>query len=707
MTATTDSAPNSTTVKQQSPVQEALLGSLFGVNGTLFIIAFFSFMFPGGLAPYLGLGLMLGLIGNGIMNLVGGIASTVPAVIVSSRDKAGVILGGIGFGFGTIILDDPSRAPALATNFIVIIGCAAILTGLVMYLAGRFGLGRIAQILPYPVIGGFMAGSGVLMFKAGFTVMLDQRLHLETMPLIFHNAAVPHWGLALVAALCLSALLRRFPTPYTLPIVMIVVTGIVYTGYFLFPTIVTDDWFFKSMPPVLEQFRTLSPTAIDPGLIIEFAPEFGTIALLTLLASILSIISVGITFRRDISLDDELQANGKANMAAGLAGAMAGHTSNSDSNMIHAVGGRTRIVGIASGLVCIIIAVIAPGLTDLVPRVLPAIILFLFALNYLQEWIFVRPKTWPLADKIVTLAIIFLVIMTGLLTAIGGGLIIATLMFAIRYSRIPVRKSERKLSDVMTRTEWPPQHRARLVEEGANRLVIALHGFLFFGSIMRLVDRMRDYPENINHVHFDFEEVTGADSSATLAMSRLALIAENKGIALSQSAIPGDIKAFATIEGATVYATLEEATHEFEMGELAGALAPAIPLSDGLTSQGIPQILHAQFKPLSLCINDTLFEQGDKSGDIYYLESGELSVVAPDGTILRTLQPGVLVGEMARYADFTRTATVKARLASTLYRLSDDDINALPEDQRAALHESIARLLTSRLAAMTRIMSQS
>ncbi len=683
--------------------QQATLGSLVGINSVLLSIALSGIMFPGGLAPYLGLGIMIGLISNGVINIVGALLTSEPSSLVIPQDKAGVILGGIGFGLGVLLINTPQDGPYLLSNYVAVICISGFVTGLVMYFAGKLGFGRRTQVLPYPVIGGFMAGSGVLMFQAAFVVVLDENPTIEALPTIFDPVNMLQWGLALVAAICLAIIMRKLTTPLVLPLTMGAASLVVYAGYYIFPDTITAAWFFSATPPISEQIGTLSFGALDLKTIVSFAPEIGIIALLTLLSGNLSIVAYGIGQRKDIALDKELEVNGIANMIASPFGIAAGHTSNSTSSMINEIGGRTRMIGVCSGIACLIAAVFVPQFTDKIPRILPAIGLFLFAVNYFYEWMWVQPRKWHQSERAISFGIVLALLATSFLVAIVAGLIFATLMFAVRYSRIPVYKNERSLSNAKSRTEWPPALRTILRTEGEGTKIISLHGFLFFGSVMNLVDQMRAYPKKITRVHYDFTDVTGADSSAMLAMSRLALIAQTKNILLSQSAMPEDLVPYLTIEDAAIYDTLDHAVHEFEHEILSDKLATSVPLKSGLTALSIPSVIQAEFKPLILKSGATLFNQGDQNGDIYYLESGSLVVVGKNGETVKILQPGVLVGEVARYAGFTRTATVKATTDAQLYCLTDEAINALSSDDKALLHETLANLLASRLSDLTRI----
>ena len=86
------------------------------------------------------------------------------------------------------------------------------------------------------------------------------------------------------------------------------------------------------------------------------------------------------------------------------------------------------------------------------------------------------------------------------------------------------------------------------------------------------------------------------------------------------------------------------------------------------------------------------------------LESGRLGVevTTPEGSRirLRTLRPGVVVGEIALYTGVARTADVVAEAPSVVLRISRDSIARLEADEpelAAALHRWLATTLAERL----------
>ena len=76
-----------------------------------------------------------------------------------------------------------------------------------------------------------------------------------------------------------------------------------------------------------------------------------------------------------------------------------------------------------------------------------------------------------------------------------------------------------------------------------------------------------------------------------------------------------------------------------------------------------------------------LIRQDEPPGDVFVLESGRLRVemVTPEGTRmrLRTVLPGVVVGEIALYTGDARTADVVAETPSVVLRLSRASIERM------------------------------
>jgi SulP family sulfate permease len=96
-----------------------------------------------------------------------------------------------------------------------------------------------------------------------------------------------------------------------------------------------------------------------------------------------------------------------------------------------------------------------------------------------------------------------------------------------------------------------------------------------------------------------------------------------------------------------------------------------------------------------------LIRQDETPDDVFVLESGRLSVetVTGAGTRMRvrTIRPGVVVGEVAMYTGDLRTADVVAETPVVVRRLTTDAIGRM-QDEDPALAAAVHRWLASTLA---------
>ena len=97
-----------------------------------------------------------------------------------------------------------------------------------------------------------------------------------------------------------------------------------------------------------------------------------------------------------------------------------------------------------------------------------------------------------------------------------------------------------------------------------------------------------------------------------------------------------------------------------------------------------------------LSAGETLFVAGDVADAAYSLVSGRLEV-AVDGSAVRLLGPGAVLGELALLTSGTRSATVRARRDSVLLRLRPASLLTVMERHPAA-GGAVARVLAHQLA---------
>jgi SulP family sulfate permease len=100
-----------------------------------------------------------------------------------------------------------------------------------------------------------------------------------------------------------------------------------------------------------------------------------------------------------------------------------------------------------------------------------------------------------------------------------------------------------------------------------------------------------------------------------------------------------------------------------------------------------------------------VINRGDEPDCMYFIDSGHLTtrLEISDGKFIRLMTQGggTMVGEIGLFLHQTRTATVVADEASTLYRLSIDAYHKMMHDDPELafhLHQWIGSVLSTRLA---------
>lgn len=96
-----------------------------------------------------------------------------------------------------------------------------------------------------------------------------------------------------------------------------------------------------------------------------------------------------------------------------------------------------------------------------------------------------------------------------------------------------------------------------------------------------------------------------------------------------------------------------------------------------------------------------LVQEGQKTGKLYVLKSGDLEIVR-DGSLVASLgEAGAIVGEMSVLLDQPHTATVRSRMGAEVHTIADPDAFL---DANPTIARQIAGLLAVRLQKTTALL---
>ncbi len=212
-----------TSTKRPSLSYQEVLSSLSAglVIGILIIfveVSFTALIFSGELADFVAPAIGFNLFGAMVMGIVIALNSSFPGSIVLPQDTPAAILSVVAVAV-VAALPAGQGEEAFAT-VVAAMMVSTIFTGLLFWLMGHFNLGRLVRFIPYPVIGGFLAGAGWLLVVGSIGVMTDTAFGSA----LFQPDALARWLPGLIFALALLILLRRFSHFLLMPALLIPVT---------------------------------------------------------------------------------------------------------------------------------------------------------------------------------------------------------------------------------------------------------------------------------------------------------------------------------------------------------------------------------------------------------------------------------------------------------------------------------------------------
>jgi SulP family sulfate permease len=363
---------------------------------------------------------------------------------------------------------------------------ATLLAGFLLLFMGFIKLGNVIKFIPDPVIVGFTAGIGFIIFVGEWKDFFGLSIHLPLdahfyQKLISLIKAFPDFNptttllscFSLVLVLITPKIIKRIPGPL---VAIIVVTAL--QALFHFKNVATLGSVFGGIPQHLPQFHF--PT-IALNQILELVGPAFTIALLGAIESLLSATAAdGMTGQRHHS-NQELIGQGLANIIAPLFNGFAatGAIARTATNIRN--GGNSPLAAVTHSIILLLIIILFAPFAAYIPLSALAAILFVVAYNMSDIPYFVHMiKDAPGYDVIVLLITFFLTIFVNLVVAVNIGVIFAMLFFIRRMSQFVSinEQSPDKLQSEISKNV--------LEKISKNTLIYAIQGPFFFGAAEKI-----------------------------------------------------------------------------------------------------------------------------------------------------------------------------------------------------------------------------
>ena len=706
-------------------------GVIAGITDVSLEISLAALIFSGVLAPFVGRGIGFILFGAFLVLLIGAITSPIPGTMNVPQDTPAAILALVAAGVVGKMADAPLENTF--TTVVAAIIVTSLLTGLVFLIFGRFKLSGFARFIPYPVVGGFLAGTGWLLAKGGLSVMANMNLTLANFTHLFRTEVLVHWIPGLVFALALLLILRRSSHFLVIPGMLALSIGLFYVALALAGISISEaavsGWLLGpfDQEALFQPLTFASLVQVNWVAIISQVDKIGAIIVLSLISLLLNASALEIAVKEDLDLNDELKSAGLANVVAGFFGSPVGYQALSLTVLTHRLNAKTRLAGVIAALVCGGALLFGASALSYFPKPILGGILLFMGLSFLVEWVIDARTRLPRIDYLLVLMILVAIASIGFLEGIAVGVLAAVVMFVVSYSQINAVKNTLSGANYRSKVERPLAHRQTLQERGGEIFILRMQGFIFFGTAQKLLDQIKERlaTPNLPQLHYvilDFRQVVLLDSSAVFSITRMKQLAESQNIHMVWTNLSAAIQRLLekgglldeTDDSFIIFPTLDHGLEWCENQILAKQgvtdLTGVIEMIERQLKRAIPDLkdvkrLTKHLERKEVKQGEYLMQQDDQPDEMYFIEAGLVSVQLelPDGKILRlrSMRGGTTVGEMGMYLGTVRTASVVADRASIVYRLSRSALKEMEKkdpEAAALLHHWIARLLAERLA---------
>lgn len=399
------------------------------------------------------------------------------------------------------------------------------MAGVLLVVMGVAKLGRLIRFIPNSVIIGFTNGIAMLIALSQIKDFLG--LPIAKMPGEFFGIIkalgsslhLAHWPSVVLAVACLvflrmwpARLSRYVPSPFLVLIFSTLATLFVDTGI---ATIGSKFGEIKATIPApalpeftIEQLGSLIPPAV-------------TIALLGAIESLLCAVVANKQTNDHADANQELIAQGLANIASPLFGGLAATSAMARTSANIKNGAQSPIAGVVHALTVLVVLLVASPLAKHVPLPALAAILMWVALN-MGEWReFKALRRYTPLRNATLVSTFLLTVLFDLTVAVEVGMVLATLLLI---KRLTEAASVQQVSNLAKDIDAPPMP----LPDGVAGL--RLRGALFFGVVDTLEAGFAALPARANTLVLDFLEVIYLDSTALETVRRFAESCRARGV---------------------------------------------------------------------------------------------------------------------------------------------------------------------------------
>lgn len=696
-------------------------GLVSGLYVILVAVSFSSLVFGSVSSKYLSLGISLALLSTFIYNVTIMLIKGYPFSIGSVDLVSGAILAIIIGHVARYSQPDSFLGTSLAA--VILFTCSL---STILYIFEKFRLAQYMRYLPYPVVGGFIAGGCWFIFVGAIELITNGKPNLSH---IFHSNQALQILVSLLVAFILTYFTKRYRKPWVLPLTFFFCILALHL-ILLFLNIplkyaIAKGWLLINFQHIFiwQIVDTSIFQKIDWKLLLH---QFNYIFIAMIVYSVnyfLNLNSLEMLVEERINLDLEIRKNRIGNIFCGLMSGIPASTDVAAIELNLASGARTQLSIAMIILITGLILFVSPQAITFIPRAILSGLLIYMGMEIFIKWVYRIWFKFSMVDSLTIIIILLIIATIGIVPGVLIGLIIACSVFVIYSTQLSPIKYEISGNLYRSNVIRPIRQQRDLNTKAKVINIYKLQGYLFFGASKKLMDKVADliinYNKNkIRFIIFDFVLVNAVDSSVIFNFFRLQKMAEKDGIKLIMTCLPAAMReqftkigiVFHHEHGIGLFADIDHALEWCENILLTTNVIDekkyetfANTLEIYLPNKIHQKTFFSYLERIEIPENFVLFRQGDKSDGLYFIESGEISIFYKnlDKTIrLASSGSGTIIGEIAFFLRVQRSATVKSNSSCVVYKLSDRGLKQLKKNDIEILvqfYQSVIHVLSERV----------
>ncbi|KAM7224326.1 cyclic nucleotide-binding domain containing protein [Rhypophila decipiens] len=480
----------------------------------------------------------------------GGVGSELIEVVPFFHSMATTITNIVG-------TNNPDYADIVIATTITSYALSSMLTGAVFFLMGQFKFGYIVGFIPRHILIGCIGGVGWFLVATGFevTARMDGSLEydLDTLKRLVQADTVPLWIIPLILAIILFYCHSRIASKFFLPLYILTIPLVFYIFVLSLDSLSPEalrktGWIFEG-PAAGEPwwyFYTLYKFhKVDWGAIVQCVPAMFALTFFGILHVPINVPALALNTGEDhANLDHELKLHGFSNFFSGCMGSIQNYLVYANTLFFMRSGGNSRLAGYILAAATFGVMIIGPSLIGFIPVMMVGVLIFELGFELLLEAVWLPRKKLKFLEYLTVIAIVLIMGIHDFVVGIGVGILLAFISLIYQASRVPAVRATYSGEVVGSTVRRNPTQQHYLRQVGRQIKVMKLSGYLFFGTIVSVEDKIRHLIADdsfkscpIKFLIIDLRLVTGIDYSAGEVFNTISRLLNGKEIELVLSGV--------------------------------------------------------------------------------------------------------------------------------------------------------------------------